>query len=77
MLEQDFSLVMLAEQMDESLVLLAHTLCLPLHRVTVFRRNARQEDRKVMQENWQHHGVDRHDVSISNMDMVLALAAWC
>ncbi len=47
MLERDFLLVMLAERMEESLVLLAHRLCLPLYRVAVFKKNARSEDRKV------------------------------
>ncbi len=47
MLERDFSLVMLSERMEESLVLLAQQLCLPLHRVAVFKKNARTEGRKV------------------------------
>ncbi len=49
MLEEQFSLVMLSERMEESLVLLAHVLCLPLYRVAAFRKNARVEEEKVVE----------------------------
>ncbi len=43
-----FDLVMLAERMDESLVLLADLLCLPLHRVAMpIRSNARRSPEQV------------------------------
>ena len=42
MLEANFSLVLLLERMDESLVLLARALYLPLHAVAAFRKNARK-----------------------------------
>ncbi|XP_037793382.1 galactosylceramide sulfotransferase-like [Penaeus monodon] len=38
-----FDLVMVAERMDESLVLLRHLLCWSLHDVVVFAKNARRE----------------------------------
>ncbi len=47
MLEEEFSLVMLVERMDEALVLLAHELCLPLYRVAAFKKKARREGSKV------------------------------
>ncbi len=47
MLERDFSLVMITERMEESLVLLAHELCLPLYRVAAFKKNARSKASKV------------------------------
>ncbi len=38
---------MLAERMQESLVLLAHELCLPLYKMATFVKNARKEEDKV------------------------------
>ena len=40
-LELSMDLVMVAERMDESLVLLADLLCLPLYRVAALNVNAR------------------------------------
>ena len=42
-----FDLVMISELMDESLVLLAHLLCLPLHKVACVKKNARKEEERV------------------------------
>ncbi|ROT68082.1 putative galactose-3-O-sulfotransferase [Penaeus vannamei] len=42
-LDSLFDLVMVAERMDESLVLLRHLLCWSLHDVVVFTKNARGE----------------------------------
>ncbi len=36
-----FNLVMIAERMDESLILLRHLLCWPIHNVIVFKHNVR------------------------------------
>ncbi len=47
MLEKSSFLVMLTERMEESLVLLAEKLCLPLYRVAAFMKNARKEEDKV------------------------------
>ncbi len=44
--ESDFDLVMISEKMDESLVLLADLLCIPLEQVAVFPKNARKDDVK-------------------------------
>ncbi|XP_063595259.1 galactosylceramide sulfotransferase-like [Penaeus indicus] len=41
--ERLFDLVMVAERMDESLVLLRHLLCWSLHDVVAFAKNARRE----------------------------------
>ncbi|XP_037793108.1 galactosylceramide sulfotransferase-like [Penaeus monodon] len=41
-----FDLVMVAERMDESLVLLRHLLCWSLHDVVVFTKNARRQEVK-------------------------------
>ena len=38
---------MLAERMEESLVLLAHRLCLPLFRMASLKKNARLNSKKV------------------------------
>ena len=46
-LERHFALVMVAERMEESLVLLAHQLCLPLCQVASLRKNARKKEVKV------------------------------
>ncbi len=43
-LEREFSVVLLAERMEESLVLLAHQLCWPLHNMVAFKKNARVLD---------------------------------
>lgn len=39
--EDVFHLVLVAERMDESLVLLGHALCWPLHSMIALRKNAR------------------------------------
>ncbi len=47
-LADELDLVMVAEWMDESLVLLAHLLCLPLHTVAMpIHSNARKKTEKV------------------------------
>ncbi len=38
---------MIAERMEESLVLLAHRLCLPLYRMASFRQNVRRDEEKL------------------------------
>ena len=47
LLEDNFSLVMVAERMQESLVLLAHLLCLPLSRMVALRKNTRKKEARV------------------------------
>ncbi len=44
---KEFDLVMVMEMMDESLVLLAHLLCLPLHFMVSLKKNARTEGKRV------------------------------
>ncbi len=44
-IDDDFDLVLIADRMDESMVLLADALCLPLANVTGFKVNARKESR--------------------------------
>ena len=39
--------MMIAERMEESLVLLSHKLCLPLYQMASFKKNARMESNKV------------------------------
>lgn len=46
-LDKDFDLVLLAENFQESMVLLAHELCWPLDYVKSFKLNARKADYKV------------------------------
>ncbi len=46
-LKEKFSLVMLAERMEESLVLLSHHLCLPLFMMAGLRKNARGDSKRV------------------------------
>ena len=52
-LAQDFDLVMIAEKMDESLVLLANLLCLPLSQFTSLRVNARKEQSRIRLSEWE------------------------
>lgn len=40
-LDNYFNLVMISERMDESLILLRHMLCWPIHNVIVFKHNVR------------------------------------
>ena len=44
-LDQDFDLVMISERMDESMVLLAEALCLPLRNVSTLKNNVRKADK--------------------------------
>ncbi len=46
-LKERFSLVMLAERMEESMILLSHHLCLPLFRMAALRKNERRGGTKV------------------------------
>ena len=46
-LDQDFDLVMISERMDESMVLLAEALCLPLRNVSTLKNNVRKADKIV------------------------------
>ena len=46
-LAEDFDLVLVTEKMDESLVLLAKELCLPLQYVSYTWKNKRREDFQV------------------------------
>ena len=43
--DQHFDLVMLSERMDESMVLMADALCLPLEEVTSLKNNVRKKDK--------------------------------
>ena len=43
--DEHFDLVMISERMDESLVLMADTLCVPLEDVTSLKNNARKKDK--------------------------------
>ena len=45
-IDSRFHLVMITEMMDESLVLMAHLLCIPLHEVAMFAKNVRKEGHK-------------------------------
>ena len=47
-IDRDFLLVMIAERLPESLVLLADLLCLPLYVMTSLKVNARKESKKVV-----------------------------
>ena len=47
-IDSKFDLVMISELMDESLVLLAELLCLPLYAVANLRKNARKKEVKVL-----------------------------
>ena len=44
-MDQHFDLVMLSERMDESMVLMADALCLPLEEVTSLKNNVRKKDK--------------------------------
>ena len=46
-LDQDFDLVMISERMDESMVLLAEALCLPLRNVSTLKNNVRKANKIV------------------------------
>ena len=46
-LDQDFDLVMISERMDESMVLLADALCLPLMNVSTLKNNVRKANKIV------------------------------
>ena len=43
--DEHFDLVMISERMDESLVLMADALCMPLEDVTSLKNNARKKDK--------------------------------
>ncbi len=47
-LDSEFDLVMVSDLMDESLVLLADLLCLPLHTVTALKLNAQKTSPTVI-----------------------------
>ena len=44
-MDQSFDLVMISERMDESMVLLADALCLPLEDVISLKNNARKREK--------------------------------
>jgi len=46
-LDKDFDLVMISERMDESMVLLADALCLPLRNVSTLKNNVRKANKIV------------------------------
>ena len=50
-LSSEMDLVMIVDKIDESLVLLADLLCLPLHRVVSLKLNSRKESVKVGNQN--------------------------
>lgn len=53
-LDNIFKLVMIAERMDESLILLKHLLCWPIHNVIVFKHNVRyrlEKESSIMELN--------------------------
>ena len=43
--DEHFDLVMISERMDESMVLVADALCVPLEDVTSLKNNARKKDK--------------------------------
>ena len=47
-IDRNFKLIMINEKMDESLVLLADLLCLPLYVVATIKLNARKKHTEVM-----------------------------
>lgn len=47
-LDRDFSLVLIAEWIEESLVLLADLICVPLYVVASLKVNARKKSKKVI-----------------------------
>jgi len=46
-LDKEFDLVMISERMDESMVLLADALCIPLRNVSTLKNNVRKADKIV------------------------------
>ena len=44
-MDDNFDLVMISERMDESMVLMADALCVPLEEVTSLKNNARKKDK--------------------------------
>ena len=46
-LDASFDLIMVAEKMSESLVLLAHMLCIPLKAVAQIKKNSRKKKNRV------------------------------
>ena len=44
-MDEHFDLVLISERMDESMVLVADTLCLTLEDVTSLKNNARKKDK--------------------------------
>ena len=44
-MDDNFDLVMISERMDESMVLMADALCVPLEDVTSLKNNARKKDK--------------------------------
>ncbi len=51
-LDSEFDLVMVSDLMDESLVLLADLLCLPLHAVTALKMNAQKTSPNVISTSY-------------------------
>ena len=45
-MDSKLDLVLVSDLMDESLVLLAHALCVPLYKMACVVKNARKEDKK-------------------------------
>ena len=46
-LDKQFDLVMVFELMEESLVLLAHLLCLPIYQLVAFEKKKRESQSRV------------------------------
>ena len=46
-MDKQFDLVMIVELMEESLVLLAHKLCLPLYQVVTLKKLVRKDEARV------------------------------
>ena len=59
-LDGDFDLVLIAEKMDESLVLLAHLLCVPLSQVASLPVNVRKKHNKIHLSNMQKTELRKH-----------------
>ena len=64
-IDKNFHLVMINEKMDESFVLLAHLLCLPLHEFAVFAKNVRKDEFKKMELSKKTKSVLRNVIDVA------------
>jgi hypothetical protein len=61
-LDRDFHLMMIRERFDESLVLLAHLLCLPLTSMVALKQNQRLKEALVQLSPDEKQILERHQV---------------